>query len=154
MSLSPRSSLLDNIFRIFIKVKYRNIFVQNFYQYCKTDHLWTVNKSPIKGQLVCKMINPILQTLRKLMRLLEQLTKKILLSRTISRYYFSKEILQCRKLLTRFSRKQAQNARFLWLNTSVLGLFSRKRGSINSGTGLSILKEERNILHLTTLPGT
>ncbi len=33
-----------------------------------------------------------------------------------------------------FSRKQAQNARFLWLNTSVLGLFSRKRRSINSGT--------------------
>ncbi len=31
-----------------------------------------------------------------------------------------------------FWRKQAQNARFQWLNTSVLGLFSRKRGSINS----------------------
>ncbi len=33
------------------------------------------------------------------------------------------------------SFREAQNARFQWLNTSVLGLFSRKRGSINSGTG-------------------
>ncbi len=40
------------------------------------------------------------------------------------------------RLKTQFSRKQAKNARFLLLNTSVLGLFSRKRGSINSGTGL------------------
>jgi hypothetical protein len=38
MSLPPRSSLLDNFFRIFIEVKYRNIFVQNFYQYCKTNN--------------------------------------------------------------------------------------------------------------------
>ncbi len=42
--------------------------------------------------------------------------------------------IRCPKLQTQFSRKQAQNARFLLLNTSVLGLFSRKRGSINSGT--------------------
>ncbi len=46
--------------------------------------------------------------------------------------------VQCPKLSTQFSRKQAQNARFLWLNTSVLGLFSRNRGSINSGTGFDL----------------
>jgi hypothetical protein len=43
-------------------------------------------------------------------------------------------ILLCPKLQTQFSRKPAQNVRFQWLNTSALGLFSLKRGSINSGT--------------------
>ncbi len=34
---------------------------------------------------------------------------------------------QCPKLWTPFSRKQAENARFVWLKTSVLGSFSENR---------------------------
>ncbi len=46
---------------------------------------------------------------------------------------FEKPAFQCPTLLTQFLRKEAQNARFLWLKTSVLGLFLAKTGSINSG---------------------
>ncbi len=46
------------------------------------------------------------------------------------------------EIIDKFSRKQAQNARFQWLNTSLLGLFSRKRGSLNSGTGFESVREK------------
>ncbi len=39
-----------------------------------------------------------------------------------------RQALPCPILKTQFSRKQAQNALFLWLKTRLLGLFSRKLG--------------------------
>ncbi len=43
---------------------------------------------------------------------------------------------QCPNLKTHFSRKQAQNAHFQSLKTSVFRLVFAKTGSINTGTGL------------------
>ncbi len=43
--------------------------------------------------------------------------------------------------------KKAQNARFQWLNTSVLGLFSWPRGSINSDTGVKQNPDTHHNVH-------
>ncbi len=55
-----------------------------------------------------------------------------------NQYQLSVLELPCPNLNTRFSGKQAQNARFHSLKTSFLGLFFAKTGSINSGTGVAL----------------
>ncbi len=56
---------------------------------------------------------------------------------TYNQILFIKEQLwmsSARNYRPSFRENKPKNARFQWLNTSVLSLFSRKRGSINSGS--------------------
>jgi hypothetical protein len=69
--------------------------------------------------------------LRSIKTLNKTIISQLMFAFAVRNSFISMESLCYRNYRPSFFRKQAQNACFQWLNTSVLGLFSRKRGSIN-----------------------
>ncbi len=68
----------------------------------------------------------------------EDMRERLVIYQEIDRYSYI-NFHPCPNLKTQFSRKQAQNARFQWLKTSVLGSFLQKlclHYTVISGTDL------------------